>query len=186
MLALRPATAKGNSQQPDKHAQPQEKPSNSQPQINNSHTPVTVSANILPCRIHHDGPIEVSSRHWNPVFDAATEEKPRTSTVYFRGRKLRGRSVPLPGKYHGVVVTRQPQCEDPVQLVVGDHDDDEAEEKEEPISQLETVGMFSTIMVWEHEKVPTDEDVYVRSMEEWISFAHAMHDDGARTEPLKN
>lgn len=31
--------------------------------------PKTLSANILPCRIHNDGPVDVSSRHWKPVAD---------------------------------------------------------------------------------------------------------------------
>lgn len=30
----------------------------------NSYTP-----NILPCRIHHDGPVETLKRYWNPVAD---------------------------------------------------------------------------------------------------------------------
>lgn len=25
--------------------------------------------NILPCRVHHDGPVEISKRYWNPVKD---------------------------------------------------------------------------------------------------------------------
>ncbi|KAF3483031.1 RNA exonuclease 4 [Arthroderma uncinatum] len=193
MLALRPAAAKASSLQPQKEAQAQaqaqaqeEKPSHSQSQINNSHTPAaTVTTNILPCRIHHDGPVNVSSRHWNPVSDTTTDGESNTSTAYFRGRKLRGRSMPLPDGYQGVVVTKPPQCENSTRRRVGD--DDEEEEEEEPISQLETVGTFSTLTVWEHEKLPADEDVYVRSMGEWISFAHAMHgDDEGKAGLIKN
>ncbi|KAK2803394.1 hypothetical protein FQN49_008876 [Arthroderma sp. PD_2] len=176
MLALRPATTKENSLKLQTQTQ-EEKTSHSQTQINNSHSAaVTVTTNVLPCRIHHDGPVEVSSRHWNPTPDAATDGEPSSSTAYFRGRKLRGRSVPLPDGYQGVVVTRSSKAEAPKRRPVGDGDDEE-EEQEEPISQLETVGTFSTLTVWEHEKLPTDEDVYVRSMGEWISLAHAIHCD---------
>lgn len=75
--------------------------------------------NILPCRIHHDGPVEVSERYWNPVKDdnGKTEIQFTRSfllsltsisinagngqAAYFRGRKLRGRRVELPEGYEG-------------------------------------------------------------------------------------
>ena len=52
--------------------------------------------NILPCRIHHDGPVNASKRHWNPEV-----EDDNTRTSYFRGRKLRGREVKVPAGYRG-------------------------------------------------------------------------------------
>lgn len=74
MLALRPATTKERVQklvgQPESD---QEKASQSQPWVNSAHTPVSVSMNILPCRIHHDGPVEVSKRYWNPVNDGGAD-----------------------------------------------------------------------------------------------------------------
>lgn len=39
--------------------------------------------NILPCRIHHDGPIESSARFWTP----ATDEK---GTAYRLGTSIQG------------------------------------------------------------------------------------------------
>ncbi|PGH02971.1 hypothetical protein AJ79_07508 [Helicocarpus griseus UAMH5409] len=29
----------------------------------------SITPNILPCRIHHEGPVDVSTRYWNPVVD---------------------------------------------------------------------------------------------------------------------
>ncbi|GBF65098.1 ribonuclease H2 subunit C [Trichophyton mentagrophytes] len=186
MLALRPATTKERVQKLQDQPEPdQEKATQSQSWAGSAHIPVSVSMNILPCRIHHDGPVEVSKRYWNPVNDGGADNKQPVSTAYFRGRKLRGRSVPVPDGYHGVVVTKLPEVETVCKRVVG-HENEDEEDNEEPLLQLETVGRFPAFTVWEHEKLPTDDDLYVRSMEEWVSFAHSIHDDRAGPTQLKN
>lgn len=53
--------------------------------------------NVLPCRIHHSGPIKVHKRHWQPT----TSESDGTCTSHFRGRRLRGRSIDVPVGYKG-------------------------------------------------------------------------------------
>jgi ribonuclease H2 subunit C len=97
---------------------------------NKTSEPATCTPNIIPCRVHHDGPVEVSKRYWNPVKDdngktwkstdcacpviycpdMTIEPKKLMSksinagegqTAYFRGRKLRGRRVELPDGYEG-------------------------------------------------------------------------------------
>lgn len=52
--------------------------------------------NILPCRIHHDGPVKASKRYWDPKV-----ENDGTQTAYFRGRKLRGRGIVVSEGYRG-------------------------------------------------------------------------------------
>lgn len=52
--------------------------------------------NILPCRVHHDGPVKASKRYWDPKV-----EDNGTQTAYFRGRKLRGRGIKVPDGYRG-------------------------------------------------------------------------------------
>lgn len=32
-------------------------------------SPNTYTPNILPCRIHHDGPVDLSTRYWQPTKD---------------------------------------------------------------------------------------------------------------------
>ncbi|ODH44793.1 hypothetical protein ACO22_00694 [Paracoccidioides brasiliensis] len=39
----------------------------------------SITPNILPCRIHHDGPVEISTRYWDPVFDM---NNPANADVY--------------------------------------------------------------------------------------------------------
>lgn len=72
-----------------------------------------------------------------------------------------------------MVVTKLPEDETVCKRVVG-HENEDEEDNEEPLLQLETVGRFPAFTVWEHEKLPTDDDLYVRSMEEWVSFAHSV------------
>ncbi|WEW57780.1 hypothetical protein PRK78_003247 [Emydomyces testavorans] len=150
--------------------------------------------NILPCRIHHDGAVNVSLRHWSPVTD---EKNPDLATAYFRGRKLRGRRVTLPKGYHGVVaLPTEKKLSPPEQnsaTDASDHnnvntrDDDEENDGDdgdvEPLPMiLETQGTFSHLMVWEHETVPSADDSFVKGINEWIRFAEAMHSDTSQTE----
>ncbi|KAM0499796.1 hypothetical protein ACHAP8_005404 [Fusarium lateritium] len=116
-------------------------------------------ANILPCRIHHDGPIEPTSTYWNP---AATD-------AYFRGRKLQGKVVKLPEDYRGIVVERVPR-QDPKTAVEEHVVDVDAEE--EQIESMQITAEFDEMVVWGHEAVAdASADPYVRSMEEWLQVA---------------
>lgn len=60
-------------------------------------SPTRYTPHVLPCRIHHDGPIESTERFWAPRPD-----EDGTQSAHFRGRKLRGRRVPLPDGYRGM------------------------------------------------------------------------------------
>lgn len=59
-----------------------------------------VLPNILPCRIHHDGPVDISERYWSPEVNAGEV----CESVHFRGRRLKGRKVVLPEGYEGVYI----------------------------------------------------------------------------------
>ncbi|CEI62894.1 unnamed protein product [Fusarium venenatum] len=120
-------------------------------------------ANILPCRIHHDGPIEPTSSYWTP---AATD-------AYFRGRKLQGKVVKLPEDYRGIVVERVPQ-QDPKTAVEEHVVDLDAEE--EQIESMQITAEFDEMVVWGHEALAdASADPYVRSMEEWLQVADKIH-----------
>lgn len=54
-------------------------------------------------------------------------------------------------------------------------EEDDDEDEPEPIKVLEEVATFDEIMVWGHEHVPGEDDVFVRGVQEWIAFAEAMH-----------
>ncbi|KAJ5545164.1 Ribonuclease H2 subunit C [Penicillium sp. DV-2018c] len=126
--------------------------------------------NIIPCRVHHDGPVESVERYWTPVAD----KKDNTQTAHFRGRKLRGRRVALPDGYRGVVATPTDRVL-PSQRTDRDAVEDADAEPEEPVKVLETQGTFDEIVVWGHEALPAADDVFVKGVEEWLQFADAMH-----------
>ncbi|KAF2428354.1 ribonuclease H1 small subunit [Tothia fuscella] len=130
--------------------------------------------NLLPCKLHHDGPVNGSERYWK----SETEEDD-TRLAYFRGRKLHGRSVKLPEGYKGAVLQTSDKVV-PTSNMNQSHmeiDEDEEEEDEaEEIKLVEQIAEFDEIMVWGHETTAeATEDPYSKGMEEWISFAEAIH-----------
>ncbi|KAL1991202.1 hypothetical protein VTN49DRAFT_5706 [Thermomyces lanuginosus] len=122
--------------------------------------------NVLPCRIHHDGPIDLSTRHWQPTKDDNEEHY----TAYFRGRKLRGRRVEVPEGYKGVIATPTDRTLPPSTAA-----ENEEQEEQEPVKALQQQGTFDAIVVWGHENVPPEDDPHVRGVEEWVKFASVMH-----------
>lgn len=61
-----------------------------------SSQPPKFTANILPCRISHNGAVNASKRYWNVERDENGRK-----VAYFRGRKLLGREVRIPKDYRG-------------------------------------------------------------------------------------
>lgn len=157
----------------------------------------TLTPNLLPCSIKHSGPIGVAKRYWDPQIADTTDpaqteqnktsleerpaaKKPRVS--YLRGRKLLGRTIALPAGYTGVVVQKTGEFLPPPvperqakarNLAYDDDGVDESEAEDEPseVEILSRTAEFHGLAVWGHESVPTDEDPYVKGVEEWIAFA---------------
>ncbi|GKT47412.1 uncharacterized protein ColSpa_07593 [Colletotrichum spaethianum] len=119
-------------------------------------------ANLLPCRIHHDGPIGDANTFWNPI----------QSEAYFRGRKLHGTTVRLPEQYRGVVMEKSDKVE--TQQIEG-----EGEEAEGDLVELGTMDVkaeFDEMVIWGHESsAEAASDPYVRSIEEWLTVAESIH-----------
>lgn len=138
------------------------------------------SLSVLPCHISHTGPVDASSRYWRPTADA---DDGLLATSYFRGRKLRGRRVAVPEGYEGMVLKKTDRTmvlptdiaaeEDDA---VEDGDADEArEEAAEELQIADRVATFKHITIWNHETLPDrDEDVHIKGLTEWISFAEAV------------
>ncbi|KAF7547202.1 hypothetical protein G7Z17_g7883 [Cylindrodendrum hubeiense] len=133
----------------------------------NDETPKAV-ANILPCRIHHNGPIDPISAYWKP-----TTADDGTKFAYFRGRKLQGKVIRLPDQCRGVVVERK-KDEEPLADVV-----DLVEEGDDPperVGSMQVTAEFDEMVVWEHENMnDSTGDPYIRSMEEWLQVADQIH-----------
>ncbi|THC99525.1 hypothetical protein EYZ11_000985 [Aspergillus tanneri] len=120
--------------------------------------------NILPCRIHHDGPTGSISRYWTPVSD---ENDKNTQTAFFRGRRLRGRRVAIPEGYQGIVAMPTERLLPSTQ----NKSANEEVEQDDPVKVLEKQATFDEIVVWGHEAVPASDDTFVKGVEEWAKMA---------------
>ncbi|KAF5636642.1 ribonuclease H2 subunit C [Fusarium sp. NRRL 52700] len=127
-------------------------------------------ANLLPCRIHHDGSIDQASTFWTP-----TTTNEGTRLAYFRGRKLEGKVVKIPEQCRGVVVEQAPERDrkSTNEDVVEDLD---ADQEPEQIGSMKITAEFDEMVVWGHETVAdASTDPYVRSIEEWLQMADRIH-----------
>ena len=150
--------------------------------------------NILPCRIHHDGPVDASPRYWapetakgqsplgflwhwvkRPTHSSVTDGKPE---AYFRGRRLRGQELEVPQGYRGVIVKEAgKEKAGPHNIEQGEVEGEEWEEREEEqeeITLLNEVGSFDKLLIWNHESVVEGDDAFVKGLCEWMSLAEAV------------
>ncbi|KIV99223.1 uncharacterized protein PV09_09087 [Verruconis gallopava] len=139
-----------------------------------------VKVHLLPCKINYSGPTEVERRYWEPKQTENGGYK-----AYFRGRELSGNSLKVPQHYQGSVlrITNDLMPRSKSSPVEGDVEDEDADEETEETKIAEELGVFDEVMVWNHDMPwSAAEDPYAKGIEEWISFASAMHtqadDDG--------
>lgn len=99
----------------------------------------------------------------------STDEK---SVAYFRGRKLYGKTVPLPQQYQGVVI-EELAADTPEQPLPTDLESEEDQHMApEKRKELQVKAEFNEMTIWDHEAmVDAAEDPYLRSMEEWVQLA---------------
>ncbi|KAJ5160733.1 Ribonuclease H2 subunit C [Penicillium canariense] len=140
-------------------------------QLESTESTPKFTPNILPCRIHHDGPIVSTERFWIPK----TDEKDNKQTAHFRGRRLRGQRVAIPEGYQGIVATPTDRVLPASQRPDNGTTEDGETESEDPVKVLEVQGTFDDIMVWGHEILPAADDTFVKGVEEWVRFAETMH-----------
>ena len=90
----------------------------------------------------------------------------------------------IPEGYQGVVLQKtdkplpqqKPTAEQLRRMEEEDDDDDMAIETEQPaeVKTMEPMATLDEIVIWGHEMVPEDEDVYVKGVQEWMAFAEAV------------
>ena len=105
-----------------------------------------------------------------------------TKTSYFRGRKLYGRPVKIPKGYKGAVLIgsqkvleqKENEVEHSKNSGTGESMEIEGEGQEDEVKIMEEVGDFNEVLVWGHEAVVDGEDIYVKSLEEWIGVAESV------------
>ncbi|THW96815.1 ribonuclease H1 small subunit [Aureobasidium pullulans] len=146
--------------------------------IKKSEKSTSCVANVLPCRIQHNGPVNATTRHWTPE----SSSDGQTNTACFRGRKLNGKTVNLPEGYRGAILqktntTLPPTITPSTSTSLEDEEDASSSLSSTPETKiLQEVATFDKIVVWGHEVQPDgQEDVYVRGVSEWIGLATAMN-----------
>lgn len=86
----------------------------------------------------------------------------------------------MPEGYRGVVVREgEEEAEKvgkggPIEKETEEGDEGMEEDEEEEVKTLDDVAKFEELVVWGHETVPEDDDVFVKGVEEWIRFAEAV------------
>ncbi|CAK7211235.1 hypothetical protein SEUCBS140593_001105 [Sporothrix eucalyptigena] len=137
--------------------------------------------NLLPCRVHHSGPIPQTDAFWQP------QEKNGQTTAYFRGRKLHGQAVKLPADYRGVIGVRRDSPREqaranntsaPEEIVDVDATaaEQEAQRQRLDTGELDVLAEFDEVVVWGHQSTAdASTDAYVRSMEEWVALSEKIH-----------
>ncbi|KAK5117381.1 hypothetical protein LTR62_005999 [Meristemomyces frigidus] len=148
----------------------------------------SLTPNILPCHLHHNGPTGISKRYWNPQKSptTTTTRVRENSIAYFRGRKLCSRALKLPAGYQGVLLRKTDRDErapsstfgrrsDGVEDEEQDLDDGEEDTGDE-VKTMEVLASFGQVIVWGHDAIPEDGDEYVKGIEEWMGFAAAVSD----------
>ncbi|KAK3485799.1 ribonuclease H2, subunit C [Neurospora hispaniola] len=160
-----------------------------------SNSPPKTTPNLLPCRIHHSGSVEPTDSFWSPHH----EQDGNLKIAYFRGRKLHGKTLPLPEGYKGVVASKvspkqqttnqKPRLAHEMSFVmendepeVIDLDSEAGSGGQEPEVQVQVGGAmevqaeFEEVVVWGHEHLAdAGGDAYVRGVEEWVGFAERVH-----------
>ncbi|THZ52989.1 ribonuclease H1 small subunit [Aureobasidium pullulans] len=144
--------------------------------IKKSEKSTSCVANVLPCRIQHNGPVNATTRHWTPE----SSSDGQTNTAYFRGRKLNGKTVNLPEGYRGAILQKTNTILPPTitpSTSTSLEDEEDASSSSTPETKiLQEVATFDKIVVWGHEVQPDgQEDVYIRGVSEWIGLATAMN-----------
>ncbi|KAL6710189.1 hypothetical protein ACN47E_009980 [Coniothyrium glycines] len=142
--------------------------------------PQKCTPNLLPARIHHNGPINDVQRYWKPETDRSGMHH-----AYLRGRHLHGTCLQLPENYVGAVLNvtdkQLPQSSKSEQHRTDEEADGDEDSTEEPtvdVNVAEQVAEFDEIMLWCHGgATDPSQDVYTRSMTEWVAFAESMHVD---------
>ncbi|ERF74310.1 hypothetical protein EPUS_01997 [Endocarpon pusillum Z07020] len=160
-----------------------------------------LQVNVLPCRIHRNGPSKVTKRCWCPTTEEGLmitltcflvrywqlNDLDGSKTAYFRGRKLRGRQIKLPKKYRGLTVIRTDETlsgasdEEQTTLHKQPYEDEDEEDmlehesQAEPVKILKEEANFDAITVWGHDRLPAADDSFLKGIEEWVTFAEAIH-----------
>ncbi|KAJ1664906.1 hypothetical protein EV178_003690 [Coemansia sp. RSA 1646] len=131
----------------------------------------------LPCFVDYDGPAKTS------VYFLPEKQADLTYEASFRGRQLCGRKVTLPNSYIGhVLVESTALPHHGSQDMAFESDVAAATPTNDEQRELRSVGQFEELTVWEHDRVPLqDDDEFICSLQ-WVALANSIHADCTSTQ----
>lgn len=81
--------------------------------------------------------------------------------------------IRLPDQYQAFILNATDKTiVEPPPLV---DDEDEEPEIPEPVRIVEQVSKVEEMIIWGHDQVPAPDSILVRSVDEWVAFAEAIH-----------
>ncbi|KAG9439509.1 hypothetical protein H6P81_019674 [Aristolochia fimbriata] len=125
-------------------------------------TDLTSQIHNLPCCIRHDGECQVSD-YFKPKKTGVVLEGLEVEEGSFRGRRLRGATVPVPDGYRGLVLERRK-----------DMGKGKGVEASDENSSWEATAKFDNITYWNHDSFPSQNDALMRFLH-WFPVADALH-----------
>ncbi|PFH56507.1 hypothetical protein XA68_16404 [Ophiocordyceps unilateralis] len=143
--------------------------------------------NLLPCHIHHTGPVDSMHGYWAPG-----TKKDGPIVAFFRGRELHGRIVPVPDECQGLVVQREPASKKVKLSEVPGQDEQEGKDDKDTTANTDTENLqatacFDHMCVWSHETVANfTDDEYMRALGEWLYLAGKINSYPDPDEALKS
>lgn len=149
--------------------------------LEDTKTAKSVSIHVLPCHIAYDGPSNVS-QFFKPRIDLQDSS---VSTSYLRGRKLCGKTMPLPKNYTGIscsscLLTKghvsYPAGASTEKLRSKNYEDlPEDDEEETEFRVWQTKEKFESLTVWEHHVPPEESrDNWIKGLQEWTTMAEVV------------
>ncbi|XP_015173712.1 PREDICTED: ribonuclease H2 subunit C isoform X1 [Polistes dominula] len=107
---------------------------------------------LMPCKIHFDGPANVSS-FFQPFIHETDNEN---CSISFRGRPLQGKKIQIPKDYKGIIFFehKKPAVED-IQR------------------NLYSNSFFSEFTYWNYDKIPSKNDALAGALD-WIDIAEVV------------
>lgn len=118
-------------------------------------------ANIVPCKIHYSGPADTNS-YFSPTKDV----EHGNPIAYFRGCKFIGKPVDI-SSYTGYIINKSESLA-PME--------DSESDNYRILNTHTTIGKFSNLIAYGHDRSPTLTDPYIL-MKEWQDLSRAIHCD---------
>ncbi|KAL8170197.1 hypothetical protein V2J09_022001 [Rumex salicifolius] len=119
----------------------------------------------LPCCIKYTGPSEVSD-YFRPKNAGHEVDNLVVEEAHFRGRKLLGTTIPIPGGYDGKKNIHNGKVK---KVSVRDKSSTEVDSQS---NDWEVLAKSHNISVWNHDTVPSKDDPFVRVFH-WLTVASA-------------